>query len=215
MDIKLTQVLVAAGALLAAPAAVAQKWEFGGGVGGSFYPAKTITNGSVTADVKTKTNVAASVWLENNIGNHWGGEARLDYTRGDLQLSSGGAEATFGSEAYAMHYDFQWHVTPPSSKVRPFLAAGAGVKYYRGIGTEVAVQPLSQFALLTKTTQLKPMVSAGAGVKFQVTPKLGLRVEVHDYLTPVPKDVIQPNVGSRIGGWMQDFVAMAGISYLF
>jgi len=215
MDIKLTQVLVVAAALAAAPAALAQNWEFGGGVGGSFYPANTVTNGSDTASVKTKTNVAGSLWLDNNIDNHWGGEVRLDYSRGDLQLSSGGTEATFASEAYAMHYDFQWHVTPVGSKVRPFVEAGAGVKYYRGIGTEVELQPLSQFALLTKTTQLKLMLSGGGGVKFQITPKLGFRVEVHDYLTPFPKDVVQPNTGSKIGGWMQDIVAMAGISYLF
>jgi hypothetical protein len=215
MDIKLTQVLVVAAALAAAPAALAQNWEFGGGVGGSFYPANTVTNGSDTASVKTKTNVAGSLWLDNNMGNHWGGEVRLDYSRGDLQLSSGGTEATFASEAYAMHYDFQWHFTPVSSKVRPFLDAGAGIKYYRGIGTEVQLQPLSQFALLTKTNELKPMLSAGGGVKFAINRKLGFRVEVHDYFTTYPKNVVQPNSGSAIGGWMQNIVAMAGLSYLF
>ncbi|HEV2199438.1 MAG TPA: outer membrane beta-barrel protein [Bryobacteraceae bacterium] len=215
MDIKLTHVLVVAGALAAAPAALAQKWEFGGGAGRSFSPGNDVTNGGATATVKTQSNVAAGVWLANNIGNHWGGEVRLDYSRGDLQLSSGGTQAAFNSEAYAMHYDFQWHFTPASSKVRPFVAAGGGVKYYRGIGTEVELQPLSQFALLTKTTQLKPMASGGAGVKFQITPKFGFRVEVHDFVTPFPKDVVQPNTGSKISGWMQDIVAMGGISYLF
>jgi outer membrane protein W len=215
MDIKLTRVLLVAGALAAAPAALAQNWEFGGGVGGSFYPANTVTNGSATASVKTKTNVAGSLWLDNNINDHWGGEARLDYSRGDLQLTSGGAEATFASEAYAMHYDFQWHFTPVSSKVRPFVDAGAGIKYYRGIGTEVVDQPLKEFALLTKTNELKPMISAGGGVKFAINRKLGFRVEVHDYFTTYPKNLVAPNTGSTIGGWMQDIVAMAGISYLF
>ena len=76
-------------------------------------------------------------------------------------------------------------------------------------------QPLSEFVLLSKTTQLKPMVNGGGGVKFQVTPKLGFRVEVHDNVTPFPKDVVQPNAGSKISGWMHDIVAMAGLSYLF
>ena len=41
------------------------------------------------------------------------------------------------------------------------------------------------------------------------------RVEVHDFLTPFPKQVIAPNQGAKVGGWLQDFVPMVGISYLF
>jgi hypothetical protein len=95
------------------------------------------------------------------------------------------------------------------------VAAGAGVKYYRGIGKQVEFQPLSQFALLTQTTELKPMLSVGGGLKFKLSEHLGLRVEVHDYLTTVPENIIVPNTGSKISGWMQNIVPMAGISYLF
>ena len=216
MDTKWTRALAIAAALGMAPAAaVAQNWEFGGGVGANFGPSNSITNGGESASVKTQTSVAGALWLANSISRHWGGEVRLDYSRGDLELSNSTAQATFASEAYAMHYDFQWHVTPSSSKIRPFVAAGAGVRYYRGIGNEVEFQPLSQFALLSKTTQLKPMLSVGGGVKFSATPKIGLRVEVHDYITPFPKDLVAPNTGSSISGWMQGIVAMGGISYLF
>jgi hypothetical protein len=215
MDLKFTRALFALCALAAAPAAWGQKWEFGGGVGGNFYPSNTITNGSASASITTETNVAGSVWLANNISDHWGGEVRLDYSRGDLQLSSGNTQALFNSEAYNIHYDFQYHFTNTASRVRPFVAAGAGIKYYRGIGTEVEFQPLSQFALLTKTTQLKALISVGAGLKFKVTDHFGLRVEVHDYLTTFPGNVVQANVGSKISGWAQQIVPMAGISYLF
>jgi outer membrane protein W len=194
---------------------MAQKWEFGGGVGGSFYPSISVTNGSASANVETQTNIAGSVWLANSMSDHWGGEVRLDYSRGDLQLSSGGTGTTFNSEAYAMHYDFQYHFTTLGSRIRPFVAAGGGVKYYRGIGKQVEFQPLSQFALLTQTNELKPMLSVGGGLKFKITEHLGLRLEVHDYLTTTPKNIIVPNVGSKVGGWMQDIVPMAGLSYLF
>jgi len=212
---KLIRVWIAAGALAIAPAALAQKWEIGGGAGGSFYSANTITNGSATASVDTQTGLAGSIWLANSTSGHWGGEARLDYSRGDLQLSSGGTQATFNSEAYAMHYDFQWYVTPSQSRIRPYVTAGAGIKYYRGIGNQVEFQPLSQFALLSKTNQLKPMLSVGGGVKFRVTDHFGVRVEVHDYLTTFPENVVVPNVGSKISGWMQQIVPMVGIGYLF
>ena len=164
---------------------------------------------------KPQTNIAGSVWLANNINDHWGGEVRVDYSRGDLQLSSGGTKASFNSEAYMLHYDFQYHFTTLGSRIRPYVAAGAGIKYYRGIGNEVEFQPLSQFALLSRTNQLKPMLSVGGGLKFKMTEHLGLRLEVHDYLTPFPKEVITPNTGSKISGWMQELVPMAGLSYLF
>jgi outer membrane protein W len=212
---KLIQVLTAAGVLALAPAAFAQKWEFGGGAGASFYPANTITNGSASASLDTQTGLAGSLWLANNPTAHWGGEARIDYSRGDLQLSSGNTQAKFNSEAYALHYDFQWYPIRSESRVRPYVTAGGGVKYYRGIGNEVEFQPLSQFALLSKTNQLKPMLSVGGGVKFRLTDRIGIRMEVHDYLTTFPDNMIVPNNGSKISGWMQDIVPMVGISYLF
>jgi outer membrane protein W len=212
---KLIRILTAAGVLALTPVAFAQKWEIGGGAGASFYPANSITNGSASASVDTQTSLTGGLWLANNATGHWGGELRLGYSRGDLQLTSGGAKATFNSEAYDMHYDFQWYPVRSESRVRPYVAAGAGIKYYRGIGNEVEFQPLSQFALLSKTNQLKPMLSVGAGLKFRVTDRFGVRVEVHDYLTTFPDNMIVPNNGSKISGWMQAIVPMVGVSYLF
>jgi hypothetical protein len=212
---KLARFLTVCLAAAAVPAAMAQKWEFGGGAGGGFYTSQDVSLGSSSASAKLETNVAGSAWLDNNGQNHWGGELRYDYQLGGLELNSGGTQVTFGAQTQAIHYDFVWYGTPNGSKVRPFIAAGAGIKMYQGTGTEVVYQPLSQYALLTKTTDLTPLVSAGAGIKFQLSPHLMARVEVHDFLTPFPKQVIAPNQGAKVGGWLQDFVPMVGISYLF
>jgi opacity protein-like surface antigen len=214
MDIKRIAILAAA-VLALSPAARAQNWEFGGGAGGSFYPSNTVTNGSASASLGAQTNIAAGLWLANNINDKWGGEVRIDYARGDLKLSNSATQTTFNSEAYALHYDFQYHFSHATARIRPYVAAGGGVKYYRGIGSQVLFQPLSQFVLLTQGTQLEPMISVGGGLKFKITEHLGFRLEVHDYITPVPKDIITPNIGSKISGWMQDITPMAGISYLF
>ena len=69
-----------------APSALAQKWEFGGGIGGSFYPSRDVTNGSTSASAGIRTNVASGVWLGQNGSNKWGGEIRFDYQLGDLSL---------------------------------------------------------------------------------------------------------------------------------
>ena len=197
------------------PSAMAQKWEFGGGVGGSFYLSRDISNGSAAASAKIDTNVASGVWLGQNLSNKWGGEIRYDYQRGDMQLSNGAVSTSFGGESHALHYDILWHVTPRDSKVRPFLAVGGGFKDYRGTGAEVQSQPLSQFALLTKGNQLEALLSLGAGVKLQLAQHFQVRLEVHDYITPFPKEIIQPNTGSHVGGVLQNIVPMLAIAYTF
>jgi hypothetical protein len=212
---RLSRMLAICAAVGIAPAAMAQKWEFGGGVGGSFYTSRDAINSGQKADAGLKTDIASSVWLANNNHSNWGGEFRLDYQRGDFRLKNGGTEALFGAETYALHYDFVYHFREIESRVRPFVAAGAGIKVYRGTGDESAVQPLSQFAFLTKTNELKPLISLGAGIKWQIARSVQFRVEIHDYLTPFPTQVIAPNAGTELGGWLNNLVPMAGISYTF
>jgi opacity protein-like surface antigen len=210
---KLSQMFVVCAAVAAAPCLMAQKWELGAGVGGGFYTSQDVTSAGATASAKLQNNIAGSVWLGNNRAGHWGGDFRYDYQRGDLQLSSAGTQALFAAQTHALHYDILWQATSGESKVRPFVAFGGGVKIYEGTGTEAVYQPLSNFALLTKDQDLTGLVSVGAGIKFQIAPHVQLRVDVHDYLTPFPKKVITPNVNSKVGGWLQDFVPMVGLSF--
>lgn len=198
-----------------APSAWAQKWEFGGGIGGSFYPSRDVTNGSTSASAGIRTNVASGIWLGQNGSNKWGGEIRFDYQLGDLSLERGSTKATLTAESYGLHYDILWHATSRESKVRPFVGAGAGIKVYRATGQPAAAPPLMQYALLTKGDELRPLLSLAAGVKWQIAQSLQLRLEVHDYITPFPKELIAPNVGSKTPGILQNIVPMLAIAYTF
>lgn len=209
---KILQVLLVCSVVMA-PRALAQKWEFGGGVGGGFYTSQDVTSSNGSASAKLQTGLAGGVWLGNNSQGHWGGELRYEYQMGDLALNSGGTTATLGAHTQQFHYDVMWNATPSESRIRPYVSAGAGIKLYQGTGASVAYQPLSNYALLTAQQDLTALVSVGAGVKFQLAPHVQLRLDVHDYVTPFPKNVITPNVGSKVGGWLQDFVPMVGISY--
>jgi hypothetical protein len=197
------------------PAAFGQKWEFGGGVGGGFYTAQDVTLDSAKASAKLQTNLAGSVWLGQNSSGKLGGELRYDYQAGNLQLSQGSTQATFGAQTHAFHYDVMFHANNGEARVRPFVAVGAGVKIYRGTGTEAAFQPLSNFALLTKDQDLTWLASVGAGVKFNLSRHLQFRLDVHDYVSGFPKQIIAPNVGSKVGNILQDIVPMAGIAASF
>jgi len=201
--------------LALAPAALAQKWEVGVAGGGSFYTSQTFKNAATSADAGLSNGLVASAWLGNNSGGTLSGELRYDYEHTNLKLSSGGTNVNFGAMTNAIHYDFVLHFAPSESHIRPFLAAGAGVKLFSGTGKEQESQPLSNVALLTKTSEMKPLVSVGGGVKVSLTPGVQLRLEAHDFLSPFPKSVIAPAQGSTVGGWLQDFVVMAGLSFTF
>jgi hypothetical protein len=199
---------------LVAPAAVAQSWEVGGAVGGGFYTSQSVTNPTGSASAKIQTNIAASAWLDNlSTSRRWSGELRYDYGRGNLALSQNGTQATFGAESHAMHYDLQWRFASQEATIQPFVSGGAGIKIYRGTGTEAVYQPLSNFALLSKVQDLTALAVAGAGLRVRLSDHLMLRLEVHDYLTPFPNKVIAPAAGAKVGGWLQDFVPSVGLSF--
>jgi opacity protein-like surface antigen len=191
-----------------------QQWEFGAGAGGSFYPNKTLDSSVGSAKVGFKPNVAGGLWLGNTMGERFGGELRYTYSRGDAKVSSGGTDVAFGAQSHAIYYEFLIYTAPTSSRVRPFLAVGGGIKGYQGTGTERADQPLQQYAALTKTTEWKGLVTFGGGVKWNITDSVLLRAEVRDFTTQFPKEVILP-VSSGAPGWIHNIVPMVGISYLF
>ena len=202
-------------ALACAPAALAQKWEVGVGVGGSFRNSQTFTNPSGTADGSLSKGLVTSAWIGNYSSGRIGGEIRYDYEFTNLKLSSGGSSATFGANTQAIHYDFLYHFAAHEASVRPFVAAGAGAMFFRGTGTETVYQPLQNIGLLTKTTEMKAMISVGAGVKVNLNGRLQFRAELHNYITPFPTKVIAPAQGTKAGGWLMDFVPMAALAITF
>lgn len=206
--------LIFVATLVLAPVAAAQKWEFGGGAGGGFYSSHDVTSPAGSGSVKITPGLTASAWLANNNGRRWGGELRYDYQAGDLEVSSQSTKASFGAQSHAIHYDFLVHPSTSEAKLQPFVAFGGGIKVYRGTGTEVASQPLNQLALLTKTTDTRGLASVGAGIKLNGR-RFGLRMEVHDFMTPFPAKVITPAQSASIGGWIHDVVVSVGLSVLF
>lgn len=196
-----------------APAAFGQSWEFGGGAGGGFFLPKDVKRPSETAKFKIQPGVAASAWLSNNTSDHWGGEIRYTYQSGQMQLKQGSTTAKFDGERHTMHYDFQWHATDRDATARPYIAFGGGVRVFRGTGAEQLTQPLSRFALLTKTQEMQGMFSVGAGIKTKLSEHWQLRVDVHNYISRFPKEVATPNLGSQVGGWVHDIVPIVGLTW--
>lgn len=195
--------------------ALAQKGEIGGGAGGSIYVNRTVTGPAGSASVGHSPNFAAGGWIGHNSANYVGGEIRYLFEKNALKVSSGGTKVTFSGQSHAVHYDVLLYGAPKGARVRPYAVVGGGIKGYRGTGKEQALQPLVQFAALTRTHEWKGLVTFGGGVKVQTRERMVVRVEFRDYLTPFPKEVIAPTGGSRVSGWLHNFVPLVGVSYSF
>lgn len=201
---------------LCAGAGLAQQWEAGVGGGIAVYKNATVTSGGATADAGLKPAPAFSAFATQNGRGRLSGEIRYTFQFGDFKVSSGGTETTFSGQTHAVHYDVLFHTSSASAHVRPYVLAGGGMKIYRGTGKEQAAAPaLANFAILSKTQDTKGLIVFGAGVKTKLGRRSALRLEVRDYLTPVPEHVIAAAPGAKLSGWLHGFTPMVDLSFGF
>lgn len=200
---------------MTAAEAAEQYYEVGGMAGGGLLNTTTLTSAAGSATAGFKPGAAFGFLVGNQMYSRLSGEVRYMYQMSDLKLESGGNEAVFSGQTHLIYYDLIYQVSPRQSKVKLFAAGGGGVKVFRGTGAEAAYQPLSNFAYLTRTRQVEPMVSLGGGMKVPLNAHTFLRVEIRDFLSPFPDQVIAPAPHVSGGGWLHDLVPMVGLSYTF
>lgn len=194
-----------------------ERWELGVAAGYAFATDVKVENASGQVDAGLKPGAQFSVVAGNHVRPWLSGEARYTYRMNDLKLSDGGVEARFDGESHILHYDFVFRGRFRGGRraVQPFVAAGAGIRYFRGTGTEARTQPLSRFAILTKTSEIRPLLSVGGGVAIPVSRLLTVRIEARNYMSPFPREVIAPVPGARTSGWIHDIVPSMGLSFTF
>lgn len=201
--------------LLLAACCAAQQWEAGPLAGGGFYNNVSISNAFGRGTTGLAPGPAFGAYLVQNLYKNLSGEIRYTFQRGDLKVSSGNVTAGFRGVTHAIHYDWLLHTRKKGSSLRPFLAAGAGFKGFRGTGTEAPYQPLGKLALLTRTSEWKPLVSLGGGVAVRLAGWAVLRAEFRDYLTPFPQKVIAPVGQANLKRWLHDFLPSVGVGFTF
>lgn len=201
--------------LLAAAPCVAQSWSVGVAGGFGWYRDASISSAGSSASAGFDPRVSAVAVLNEDVSQHFGGELRYTYRDGDSRMRASGQEATLEASSHAVHYDFLVYATPHGSRVRPYVAAGAGIKYYTATGHEDPAQPLSNFAFLTHANEVEPLISSGAGIKWALAEHWLLRVDFRYYATPFPERLFAPAPGGHIHGWLHDFVPLVGIDWTF
>lgn len=192
-----------------------QTWYLGVTGGYGFAPKLTISGLTPTADAGLENGGALGAYFGEDTYKYWSGEVRYLHRWDDLSLSSGGTTAKFRGHSDILHADFLRHFAPRGASVRPFIAVGGGMRFLAGTGTESALQPLGDYAALTKTRESLPVLDAAVGIRFKSRKGLEVRVEVRDYMSPAPSKVIAVAPGASLGGWFNDVVASGSIGYCF
>jgi hypothetical protein len=208
-------ILLAGLCLWAAPS-FAQQYEIGALGLISDYTSVNVANASQSGTVGPTFGFSGGFLLGQTINDHWGGEFRYVYFRNDLELNGDSINAQLGGQSHAIHYDVLYYFSDPDSGVRPYVAAGFGMKYYQGTGSEDPFQPGSNLALLTKTGEALPAGDFGVGVKWRIGRRTAFRLEFRDYITGVPNKVIAAAPGAEIdGSILHHWAPFFGITWTF
>ena len=207
----------AAVALTFVPVCVAQPWELGAIGGYGWYHNSSISGSNGSAQAGFPARAAFGVAFTENMYNHVGGEIVYLFRFGGPEIKLSSVRGNLDGHTNVVVYDFLFYTSSKESRIRPYVAAGAGIKVYTGLGPRfVSVeQPLAHLALLRPMNQVEPAISVGGGAKFRVSERVQLRVDFRAYMTPLPDELFRPVGPSVIHGWLYDFVPLAGISYIF
>ena len=201
---------------LAGPASAQSEIEIGALGLISDYTSLDVSNSARSGAVGPALGFSGGFILGQAMSDRWGGEFRYLYFRNDLELDAGSDSAELGAQSHAVHYDVLYYFKDPDVRVRPYVAAGIGLKYYQGTGTEDPFQPGNDLALLTRTNQSMFMGDVGVGVKFRVGRNATFRVEFRDYMTGVPTEVIAASPGADLqGGILHHWAPLFGITWTF
>jgi len=198
-----------------AVASQAQQREFGLLGGGGFLDEASLQGAAVPLTAGFRSGPAVGAWIGQDLYSHWSGEIRYLFEKSDALLRSGSTTAAFAGQAHVVHYDIVWNQRSRGERVRPYLAAGGGIKIFQGTGTETAYRPLMQYAYLTRTQELKPLASVGGGVKVRLGGRMLLRLDCRDQITPFPRKIVTPADGIKVRNWLNDLVPTIGVSWLF
>ncbi len=195
--------------------ALGQQYEIGADIGYGFYRDGSIYSPDGTAQAGIRNRFAAGIFIGEEISNYVSGEFDYLYHDGHPFLQAPGIRTDIQGNSDALTMDLLFHVRPRGSRLRPFLAGGAGGKEYVIAGPAPFPQPIPQIASLTTNDVWKVVFNAGGGIEYLLRPHMMLRAEFRDYITTFPRQEIVPAPHSTARGIFEQFTPLFGLSYTF
>jgi hypothetical protein len=199
--------------VLAAATASAQQWDVGivGGIG--MATDFTVKNASTSAAAGFKNGAVFGAYAGEDSFRYWSGEVNYLYRQSNFKLEGAGKSADFAGHTHLITFDMLGHFRPKGSRIRPFVSFGGGAKVMVGTGQESANQPLGSLAALTNTREILAVGEVGAGVKIQVTKRFRIRVQVRDFISQKPQDVIATAPGATLSGMSNDILGTVSLGW--
>jgi hypothetical protein len=194
---------------------LAQNWVIGGGAGLGGYRNGTVTSPSREASAGIRNGPAFTAAVTEDLFDHFAGEFRYLYHRGDSFVSQGAVSGAIRAQSHSFLYDALIHCGPRSERIRPFVAAGAGARYFDTTGAVPSPQPLPKVVSLATRSQWKPMVDFGAGVKLRLAEHVVASADFRDMVTPFPDRLFSLPSGASHRGMLHQFTPLIGLGYRF
>ena len=159
-----------------------------------------------------------------NLREHWGAEGTYSFSSNSLRVTQVGPAAvqTFGVHLHQFTGNALYFFTAKDKTFRPFLTAGVGLSRFSPTSDAklaAAQNFLGQPAVLTATSAFN--FNFGAGIETRPWEHLGLRLDVRDHLTGIPRFGLPETAASPgapffpIHGRAQDFEITSGLIYYF
>jgi len=153
--------------------------------------------GDLASQFKVDDGFRIGARLTFNTKRFIGHEIGYAYSRSKLGLTSSSEQASM--PVHQGFYDFLVYVTPEGSRIRPFGAGGGQFSTF--------VPPGASVTYGTGTT--KYGFNYGAGLKVRLTPIFAIRLDVRDYVTTKPFDLVGKS------GALHQVEASAGLGIYF
>jgi Outer membrane protein beta-barrel domain len=159
-----------------------------------------------------------------NLGEHWGAEGTYSFSANGLQVTQTAPASVrnFGVHLHQITGNALYFFTAPDKALRPFLTAGVGVSRYSPTSDAklaAAQDFLGQPAVLTSNSTFN--FNFGAGIESRPWEHFGLRLDVRDHLSAIPRFGLPQSAASPasaffpVSGRAQDFEIATGLTYYF
>ncbi len=202
-------------AVFFAVSAFGQEYYAGANIGYGFYRNGTIFSSEGTAQAGIRNRFAAGIDIGQDFSEYVSAMFSYLFHDGHPFLEAPGVRVDIQGQSHALTMEMLFHFQRRSSRLRPFVAGGAGAKGYIIAGPEPFPQPVPQIATLTTNDVWKVVFTAGGGVEYRWHEHVLFRGEFRDYITTFPRQQIVPAPHSTARGIFQQFTPLFAVSYAF
>ena len=159
-----------------------------------------------------------------NLREHWGAEGTYSFSANGLQVTQTipATVRNYGVHLHQITGNALYFFDAPDKAIRPFVTAGVGLSRYSPTSDaklNAAQDFLGQPAVLTSNSTFN--FNFGAGIESRPWEHFGLRLDVRDHLSAIPRFGLPQSAASPasaffpVSGRAQDFEIATGLTYYF